>query len=88
MNVSKYQISALYKARHTDELEEDGNVHVRIDYKMSGVGSNACGPALASKYRLEEKNIEFGFSIRPQLQRTRRATLNGRCEKNIRTDDS
>lgn len=66
MNVSKYHTAALYRARHTDELVEDGNIHVRIDYKMSGVGSNACGPALANKYRLEEKDINFGFSIQPQ----------------------
>ena len=29
----------------------------------SGVGSNSCGPELLEKYRLAEKEIEFGFSI-------------------------
>ncbi|MBQ8804044.1 MAG: glycoside hydrolase family 2 [Tyzzerella sp.] len=65
INVSKYSTQALYKAMHTDELVEDGKIHLRIDYKNSGVGSNSCGPALEKKYRLDEKEIEFAFSIRP-----------------------
>ncbi len=67
MNVSKYSIDALYKANHTDELAEDGKIHLRIDYKVSGIGSNSCGPALAEKYRLKEKEIEFAFSVRPVI---------------------
>lgn len=30
---------------------------VNIDYKMSGIGSNSCGPALAKKYQLNEKEF-------------------------------
>ena len=47
-----------------DVVKKDGKIHVRIDYKNSGVGSNSCGPALPEKYRLSEKTIEFGFSMR------------------------
>lgn len=65
MNVSKYSIDALYRANHTDELVEDGKIHLRIDYKNSGLGSNSCGPKLAEKYRLSEKKIDFAFSVRP-----------------------
>ena len=65
MNVSKYSTDSLYKAEHTDELVEDGKVHLRIDYKVSGIGSNSCGPALPEKYRLNEKQINFSFSIKP-----------------------
>lgn len=64
MNVSKYSTHALYKATHTDELVEDGKIHLRIDYKVSGVGSNSCGPSLAKKYQLKEKEIDFAFSVR------------------------
>ncbi len=63
MNVSEYSTAALYKARHTDELVKDGNIHVRIDYKGSGLGSNSCGPALADKYRFNEKEIDFEFAM-------------------------
>ena len=65
IQVSEYTAHDLYKATHTDELKKDGKIHVRIDYKNSGVGSNSCGPALPEKYRLDEKTIEFGFSVRP-----------------------
>jgi len=62
-NVSKYSTEMLYKAAHTDELKTDGKIHLRIDYKVSGIGSNSCGPALNSKYQLNDKKIYFNFSI-------------------------
>lgn len=65
VNVSHYSTAALTKAQHTDELVADGNTHLRIDYKVSGIGSNSCGPQLEEKYRLDEKQIRFQFSIRP-----------------------
>ena len=65
INVSRYSTAALTKAEHTDELVADGNTHVRIDYKVSGLGSNSCGPSLEKQYRLDEKEISFRFFIRP-----------------------
>ncbi len=61
ISVLHHSIEAIYKATHTDELEESDGTHVRIDYKVSGIGSNSCGPALAPKYQLNEKDISFGF---------------------------
>ena len=57
--------STLDRAEHTDELVEDGKVHLRVDYKMSGIGSHSCGPALSKKYRLDEKEIIFEYSMKP-----------------------
>lgn len=65
INVSKYSTDSIYKAKHTDELIADGNTHLRIDYKVSGVGSCACGPELAEAYRVSDKDIDFEFSIVP-----------------------
>ena len=62
-NVSRYSSEALTGADHTDELAADGSTHVRIDYRVSGVGSAACGPALPEQYRLSEKQIRFRFSM-------------------------
>ena len=62
-NVSKYSSEALYKATHTDELFADDKTHLRIDYKVSGLGTNACGPELPEEYRLKEKQIHFSFAI-------------------------
>lgn len=65
INISRYSTAALTCAEHTDELVCDGNTHLRIDYKVSGIGSNSCGPRLEAKYRLDEKQILFRFCIRP-----------------------
>ena len=63
INVSQFSTESLTIARHTSELKPDGCTHVRIDYKDSGLGSNSCGPELLEKYRLNEKSIEFSFTI-------------------------
>jgi len=65
--VSEYSTAALEAANHTGELKKDGNIHLRVDYKVSGVGSAACGPDLREEYRLSEKEIRFEFSITPIL---------------------
>lgn len=64
INVSSYSSEMLMNAKHIHELKKDGNIHVRIDYKNSGIGSASCGPELIEKYRLSEKDIHFGFIIR------------------------
>ncbi len=64
-SVSKYKANDLARAAHTDELISDGLVHVRIDYKNSGLGSNSCGPELDPKYKLSEKHISFNFTVSP-----------------------
>ena len=66
IQVSRYSTDALLKAEHTDELMADGKTHLRIDYKVSGLGSNSCGPDLEKAYRLSEKKIHFGFTVRPR----------------------
>ena len=63
INVSKYSIPQLHKAKHTDEIGESYATHVRIDYKSSGTGSNSCGPDNMPEYRLEEKKISFAFDM-------------------------
>lgn len=63
--VSHYSSSALTAAEHTDELKPDGKVHLRTDYKVSGLGSASCGPEPLEKYKLSEKQIEFKFSVKP-----------------------
>ena len=64
-SVSAYTADGLEKAEHTDELAADGRTHVRIDYRVSGIGSNSCGPELMAQYQLKEKHIEFGFTMGP-----------------------
>ena len=62
--VSEYTAENLTKAKHTDELTKCGFTNVRIDYKVSGIGSHSCGPRLHQKYQIKDKEIEFRFSIK------------------------
>ena len=64
INVSRYSAHTLMNAMHQDELTRDENITVRIDYKVSGIGSGSCGPVLLSKYQLCEKDVKFGFVIK------------------------
>lgn len=64
INVSQYTAAALDNAKHTDELSKSGVTNVRVDYKVSGIGSAGCGPALDKKYRLDEKEINFSFIMK------------------------
>ena len=61
ISVLHHSIEALTAAQHTDELKRSDGTQVRVDYKVSGIGSNSCGPGLDEKYRLNEKNIYFEF---------------------------
>ena len=67
-NVSAYTAEAIDRAEHTDELASDGKTHVRVDYKVSGLGSHSCGPALMEQYRLDDKRICFCFTVRPRTE--------------------
>ena len=62
--MSQYSTEVLDKAKHTDDLYTDGNTHVRIDYKNSGVGSAMCGPQLDEKWRMNDKEVSFNFTVR------------------------
>ena len=60
-----YSIEELDKATHDYDLPQSTATHICVDYKQSGVGSNACGPVLPEKYRLSEKEFAFEIEILP-----------------------
>ena len=62
-NVSRYSARELTEKNHNFELAGDGLTHVRVDYKVSGIGSGSCGPQLLEKYRLKDEKVFFEFSI-------------------------
>lgn len=64
-NAAHYTPEDLTAAKHPYELNKRKETVVNIDYKVSGVGSNSCGPELLNKYRLEEKEFEFDLKITP-----------------------
>jgi beta-galactosidase len=64
-SVSRYTPQDLTVADHNYKLIKRKSVIINIDYKMSGVGSNSCGPELLPKYRFSERRIGFRIMIRP-----------------------
>jgi beta-galactosidase len=61
--VSSYSTKELDVKRHNFELVKDEFTNVRVDYKVSGIGSNSCGPALRPQYRMRDAKVSFKFSI-------------------------
>jgi beta-galactosidase len=64
-NASHYTPEDLTEAMHTCELKKRAETIVNIDYMMSGVGSNSCGPELLPQYRLSQNDIAFSLRIKP-----------------------
>ena len=65
---SHFSAAMLEKAAHTNELKTDGKTYVRIDYGVSGCGSNSCGPELDEAYRIGGR-MTYGFTVRPFTER-------------------
>ncbi len=62
-NISPYTQEELTAKKHNFELAESGYMVLCVDYKMSGVGSNSCGPALKSEYRLNETQWQWDIEV-------------------------
>lgn len=62
-HISKYIQEELGRKAHNYELEEFDSTEVCIDYKMSGIGSQSCGPRLLEKYQLNEPEFQFEFKL-------------------------
>ena len=63
MNISPYSQEELGSKKHEYDLEKSGSTILCVDYKMSGVGSNSCGPALKEQYRLSETEWDWSISL-------------------------
>ena len=56
-NASEYTQEELWTKKHNFELKKSDFNIICVDYKMAGVGSNSCGPALAQKYRIQLPDV-------------------------------
>jgi len=63
-NASRYSQEELAKKQHNYELLESPYNIICVDSKMAGVGSAACGPQLAKKYRIDLPKIKADFNIK------------------------
>lgn len=62
-NASHYPQEELDKKPHNFELCPANETVVCIDYKMSGIGSNSCGPKLLPVYTLQEDAFRFQIEM-------------------------
>ncbi|WP_042163366.1 glycoside hydrolase family 2 TIM barrel-domain containing protein [Paenibacillus gorillae] len=64
-NASHFMPEDLTSAMHTCELKARKETIIHLDYKMSGAGSNSCGPELLPEYQLKDQTFAFELTIRP-----------------------
>ena len=62
-NLSRYTQEELAAKKHNYELNQSPDVVFCFDYRMSGVGSNSCGPELAAPMRLDAEAFTFRFDL-------------------------
>lgn len=61
--VSRYSAAMLEEAHHPCDLVEDDALTLRLDYRMAGVGTAACGPDTEDRYRVKCEEMKFVFEI-------------------------
>lgn len=62
--VSSFDVNSLERAEHINELKPNGFTNVRVDYKVSGIGSASCGHTLLSEYQLNEMHMHFELYLK------------------------
>ncbi|QIW15598.1 beta-galactosidase [Pasteurellaceae bacterium RH1A] len=62
-NLSPYRQETLMATKHSYELPESQETVLCVDYKMSGIGSHSCGPALKEKYRFNPTEFEWEVTL-------------------------
>ena len=65
-NASEYTQEELARKGHNFELEKCEYNVICADFAMAGVGSGACGPQLAEKYRIKLPEISGKIRIEPR----------------------
>lgn len=63
-NLSPYSQAELEQAKHNYELPNSDSTFFIVDYKISGIGSNSCGPWLKEAYRLAENHWDWHCRIK------------------------
>ena len=63
MQVLPYTQEELASKRHNFELQEADHTVLCLDYKMSGIGSQSCGPELKEEYQLSDERINYQFNL-------------------------
>ena len=63
-SASRFTAADLEGSAHSFELAPRKEIALRIDYKVSGIGSGSCGPELLPEYQFNEKVFEYIYQIK------------------------
>ncbi|WP_439239231.1 glycoside hydrolase family 2 TIM barrel-domain containing protein [Lonepinella sp. BR2919] len=63
-NFSPFSQEQLSSVKHNYQLVPEDRSILCVDYKMSGIGSNSCGPSLNAQYQLVETEWDCEFEFR------------------------
>lgn len=58
-----YSKEKIEKANHTNELVKDDYYTLNLDYSLSGLGSNSCGPLVDEKYQVKFDKFNYSYTI-------------------------
>lgn len=64
-NISPYTQEELSAKAHNYELEECPDTVLCLDWAVSGIGSNSCGPQLLEQYRFQPAEFHYTLTLRP-----------------------
>lgn len=60
---SRHSAQVLEDAKHPTDLVEEGAVLIRLDAKVAGVGTAACGPGVREDHLVHTEPMSFGFML-------------------------
>ncbi|KAI9163135.1 putative beta-galactosidase [Paramyrothecium foliicola] len=60
---SRYSADEIQAAKHPQDLVEDNATLLRLDVKVAGVGTGACGPAVRDDLMVKVEEQSFGFEL-------------------------
>ncbi|KAK3309820.1 glycoside hydrolase family 2 protein [Chaetomium strumarium] len=63
--VSRYSDKTVQAARHPCDLVEEGATLLRLDAKVAGVGTGACGPGVREDLLVPVEEMQFGLCLEP-----------------------
>ncbi|MCE0495681.1 beta-galactosidase [Vibrio salinus] len=62
--VSRYSLEQLSEAKHTNELEAESQVYIRIDHRHMGIGGDdSWTPSVHKEFQLTEKTYQYSVII-------------------------
>lgn len=60
---SRHSDDTIQAAQHPPDLVEDEAVHLRLDARVAGVGTGACGPAVKEDFMIKTEDFSFKFLL-------------------------